>query len=348
MSATLKRKHPAGAPAAGIALAITLLAAMLLLLLFPGRAEAQEQQEEATNNAQTTTTVQPGESLWTIAQARLAPDPAPQRVALEVERIYALNQDRIGPDPTLILAGQELLVPPVTELATGEVVATPELASPEPASPEPTTVRPEEIPASAATSVEEQPAPTAELPALPEAESDFTVREIVPQVSTIISPFSDLSDTERRKILGAGILFLTLVLALIMAWKLPLKRTVGGSSSWGSYGEGYGTGRAYEDDYSRNYALSEQPGEVLREPEEGTSVGQESASSEETFEETPEGTSPEETPEGTSPEKTPQSSDERVAGVGVPQREHLSLVEETPTKGQEQQHQEQRRAGGAR
>ena len=345
MSATLKNKHLAGAPVAGITLAIALLAAMLVLLLFPGRAEAQEEQQEAANNAQTTTTVQPGESLWTMAQARLAPDTPPERVALEVERIYALNQDRIGPDPTLILAGQELLVPPVTELATGEVVATPELASPEPASPEPaspepTRVRPEEIPASAATSVEEQPAPTAELPALPEAESDFTVREIVPQVSTIISPFSDLSDTERRKILGAGILFLTLVLTLIMAWKLPLRRTVGGSSSWGSYGEGYGAGRAYEDDYSRNYALSEQPGEDLSEPEEGTSVGQESASSEETFEETFE-----ETPEETSPEKTPQSSDERVADV--PQREHLSLVEETPTEGQ-QQHQEQRRAGGAR
>jgi hypothetical protein len=99
LSATLKNKHLAGAPVAGIALAIALLVAMLLVL-FPGRAEAQEQEEEqAANNAETTTTVQPGDSLWTMAQARLAPDPAPQRVALEAERIYALNQDRIGPDP---------------------------------------------------------------------------------------------------------------------------------------------------------------------------------------------------------------------------------------------------------
>ncbi len=334
MSATLKNKHLAGAPVAGIALAIALLAAMLLVLL-PGRAEAQEQEEEqAANNAETTTMVQPGDSLWTMAQARLAPDPAPQRVALEVERIYALNQDRIGPDPGMIRAGQELLVPPVTEPATGEVVASPQPASLQPAPPGPTTVRPEEIPASAAASVEEPPTPTAELPELPEAERNFTVREIVPQGSTSISPFSDLGDTERRRILGIGIISATLVLALLIAWRLPLNRTVGGSSSsWG--GGAYGAGRAYEDDHSRNYALSEQLGE-----REGTSVGSESASPEET---------------------SPESADERVAGASVtteaseaedapadvPQREHLRLVEETPTEGQEQQHQ-QRRAGDGR
>ncbi len=348
MSATLKNKHLAGAPVAGITLAIALLAAMLLLLLFPGRAEAQEeqQQQEASNNAQTTTTtVGPGESIWTMAQARLAPDTPPQRVALEAERIYALNQDRIGPDPALILAGQELLVPPVTEPATGEVVATPQSATPQPASPEPTTVRPEENPTSAAPWVEEQPAPAAELPVLPEAEGNFTVREIVPQGSTIISPFSDLGDTERRRVLGVGILFLTLVLALLMAWRLPLRRTVeeSSSSSWGSYGEGYGAGRAYNDDYSRNYALSEQPTKDLSESE-GTSVGQESASPEETFEETPESSDE----SVTSASVTAGSHEaEHAPTGGDSQGEHLRLVEAPPTEGQEQ-HQPQRHAGGRR
>ena len=341
MSATLKNKHLAGAPVAGIALAIALLAAMLLVL-FPGRAEAQEQQEEqATNNAETTTTVQPGDSLWTMAQARLAPYPAPQRVALEVERIYALNQDRIGPDPGMIRAGQELLVPPVTEPATGEVGASPQPVSPQPAAlPEPTTAQPEEIPASAATPVEEPPAPTAELPVLPEAERNFTVREIVPQGSTSISPFSDLGDTERRRILGIGIISATLVLALLIAWRLPLNRTVGGSSpSWGSYGGAYGAGRAYEDDHSRNYALSEQPGEELGE-REGTSVGSESAS--------PEETSPESANERVAGASgTTEASEAEDAPAGGPQREPLRLVEETPTEGQEQQHQ-LRRAGGGR
>jgi hypothetical protein len=334
LSATLKNKHLAGAPVAGITLAIALLAAMLLLLLFPGRAQAQEQQqEEATNNAQTTTTVQPGESLWTMAQARLAPDTSPQRVALETERIYALNRDRIGPDPALILAGQELLVPPVTE------PATPQSATPEPASPEPTTVQPEEIPASAATLVEEAPAPAAELPVLPEAEGNFTVREIVPQGSAIIAPLSDLSDTERRRVLGVGILFVTLVLALLMAWRLPLSRTVGGSSSsWDSYG----AGRAYDNDYSRNYALSEQPAKDLSESE-GTSVVQESASPKETIEEKPEPADE----RVASASVTAGSYEAEDAPTGVPQREHLRLVEETPTEGQDQ-HQPQRRAGGGR
>ena len=340
MSATLKNKHLAGAPVAGIALAIALLAAMLLVL-FPGRAEAQEQQEEqATNNAETTTTVQPGDSLWTMAQARLAPYPAPQRVALEVERIYALNQDRIGPDPGMIRAGQELLVPPVTEPATGEVGASPQPVSPQPAAlPEPTTAQPEEIPASAATPVEEPPAPTAELPVLPEAERNFTVREIVPQGSTSISPFSDLGDTERRRILGIGIISATLVLALLIAWRLPLNRTVGGSSpSWGSYGGAYGAGRAYEDDHSRNYALSEQPGEELGE-REGTSVGSESAS--------PEETSPESANERVAGASgTTEASEAEDAPAGGPQREPLRLVEETPTEGQEQQHQQSRAGGG--
>ena len=342
MSATLKNKHLAGAPVAGITLAIALLAAMLLLLLFPGRAQAQEQQqEEATNNTQTTTTVQPGESLWTMAQARLAPDTSPQRVALETERIYALNRDRIGPDPALILAGQELLVPPVTE------PATPQSATPRPASPEPTTVQPEEIPASAATLVEEAPAPAAELPVLPEAEGNFTVREIVPQGSAIIAPLSDLSDTERRRVLGVGILFVTLVLALLMAWRLPLSRTVGGSSSsWDSYGAAYGAGRAYDNDYSRNYALSEQPAKDLSESE-GTSVGQESASPEETFEETPEPADEPADERVASASVTAGSYEAEDAPTGVPQREHLRLVEETPTEGQDQ-HQPQRRAGGGR
>ncbi len=339
MSATLKNKHLAGAPVAGITLAIAFLAAMLVLLVFPGRAEAQQQ---APNNAQTTTTVQPGESLWTMAQARLAPDTPSERVALEVERIYALNQDRIGPDPALILAGQELLVPPVTEPATGEVVATPQSATPQPASPEPTTVRPEEeIPASAATWVEEAPAPAAELPVLPEAERNFTIREIVPQVSTLVSPFSDLDDTERRRVLGVGVLFLTLVLALLMAWRLPLIRTVGDSSysSWEFYGEGYGAGRAYNDDDS----LSEQPAKDLSESE-GTSVGQESASPEETFEETPE--SSDESVTSASVTAGSHEAEHAPTGGGS-QGEHLRLVEAPPTEGQEQ-HQPQRHAGGRR
>src|SRR5829696_9644837 len=88
-----------------IALSVAILAALLL----PGQAEAQEQATPKT----TTKLVEPGDSLWTIAQARLSPDAAPQQVAEEVGRIYELNRDQIGENPNLIFPGQQFfLVPP--------------------------------------------------------------------------------------------------------------------------------------------------------------------------------------------------------------------------------------------
>ncbi len=98
---------------------VALSVAILTALLLPGRAEAQEEEQAATNTT-TTTTVGPGDSLWAIAQARLAPEAAPQQVAEEVERIYALNQRWIGEDPNLLLVGQELLVSPVVRPAESE------------------------------------------------------------------------------------------------------------------------------------------------------------------------------------------------------------------------------------
>jgi hypothetical protein len=54
--------------------------------------------------------VNPGDSLWAIAQERLGPEATPQQVAQETGRIYELNREQIGDDPNLILPGQELLV----------------------------------------------------------------------------------------------------------------------------------------------------------------------------------------------------------------------------------------------
>ena len=53
--------------------------------------------------------VQRGESLWTIASALLGNDASTARVAREVERLWALNQDRIGTgDRNLLIAGTKL------------------------------------------------------------------------------------------------------------------------------------------------------------------------------------------------------------------------------------------------
>jgi len=53
-----------------------------------------------------------GDSLWQIATAQLTAEtgarPRDPAVAVRWQLIYAANQDRIGPDPDLILPGQHL------------------------------------------------------------------------------------------------------------------------------------------------------------------------------------------------------------------------------------------------
>ena len=55
--------------------------------------------------------VRPGDSLWSIAAARLPADAAPADVDLAWRSWYAANADLIGPDPDLILPGQQLNPP---------------------------------------------------------------------------------------------------------------------------------------------------------------------------------------------------------------------------------------------
>lgn len=53
--------------------------------------------------------VQPGESLWTIAKRLLGPDVSAARIAREVARLWALNEEQIATgDPDLLLAGTKL------------------------------------------------------------------------------------------------------------------------------------------------------------------------------------------------------------------------------------------------
>jgi nucleoid-associated protein YgaU len=53
--------------------------------------------------------VQPGDSLWSIAKRLLGGEPSPARVAREVNRLWSLNEGRIGTgDPDLLLVGTKL------------------------------------------------------------------------------------------------------------------------------------------------------------------------------------------------------------------------------------------------
>jgi nucleoid-associated protein YgaU len=55
--------------------------------------------------------VRPGDSLWLITAHRLGPAADPTTIAATWPRWYAANRAVIGPDPNLILPGQELTSP---------------------------------------------------------------------------------------------------------------------------------------------------------------------------------------------------------------------------------------------
>jgi LysM domain len=56
-------------------------------------------------------TVQPGDSLWSIARRLVGPEPSDRRIAREMNRLWQLNRDRIGSgDPSLIYAGTVLRI----------------------------------------------------------------------------------------------------------------------------------------------------------------------------------------------------------------------------------------------
>lgn len=54
-------------------------------------------------------TVNPGESLWSIASDHLGPGAQPARIAREVHRLWNVNKDRIATgDPDLLMIGTRL------------------------------------------------------------------------------------------------------------------------------------------------------------------------------------------------------------------------------------------------
>lgn len=68
----------------------------------------------APPDATATHVVVPGDSLWSIAEARLGAGAADADVAAQWPRWYAANAAVIGPDPDLVLPGQELVAPALT------------------------------------------------------------------------------------------------------------------------------------------------------------------------------------------------------------------------------------------
>jgi hypothetical protein len=169
--------------------------------------------------------VEPGDSLWSISEKRLHPNASPQQVLSEVERIFALNRDRsMGDDPGLILAGQVLSLPP----AADEPAAAAAPAAVEPAADEPAVAAVEpaaDEPAVAAAPAAVEPAapvPAREPVALPE----LPVVEATPVARLNVEPSSPESLSVRRRLLGLAVVVLSLVTAILMVWKLPMKRAL--------------------------------------------------------------------------------------------------------------------------
>jgi hypothetical protein len=237
LSTKLKRRHTRGALLAGLALSIAILAALL-----PGWAEAQEVRSDAvstetaqdnrndqTNVAGEATTaampelgahepaaalvLEPGDSLWAIAQERLGPEAFPQQVAEETGRIYGLNRHRIGDNPNLLAEGQELSLAPVSG-PSGDIPQT-----------EPVVV----VAGPPVAAAEEQPA-TQEQPTEPGRGVEDAGEPKEQGASTAVEsslPEPYNAQHQQRRLLGLGVLALTLLLAILAALRLPLRRSVG-------------------------------------------------------------------------------------------------------------------------
>jgi DNA-binding CsgD family transcriptional regulator len=249
--------------------AVLVLSALVLALL-PTVAEAKE--TAATPNARGAerVVVRPGDSLWSISSDLLGPNASPHEIAEETERIYALNRDLIGGDPNLIFANQELSLPPEagqpaaepTARTAREEASVAHAASADRA-PQGGTARP-------AGEGGEASQAGADLLALPDVAAP-----VVPVVRPLASPYaarspaaSLLSDVRSalssavtalddyslaelranldRRQLGIGIIALTLLVAGLMVWKLPMKRNIGEEEAWGIPSGHYG-GYAYSE-----------------------------------------------------------------------------------------------------
>ena len=193
------------------------LVAAMLSLAFPRTAEAQESQEAPE---QMRVAAEPGDSLWSLAQQQVQPDATPEQIGNEVGRIFELNRERIGDNPNLIQAGQELLLPPKegTEL-------------PGPLETEPLETEPSKTDTSG--SERGVPGQADEPSALPDL-LGLPVAEPVPVVGKVrVSPESRY---EGRRMLGLGLLVLSGTLGILtagvcLAQNLPrLRRTLGASA----------------------------------------------------------------------------------------------------------------------
>lgn len=233
----------------------------------------------APESSTTGLVVEPGESLWSISEEHIGPGATPKQIAYEVERTFDLNRGLIGEDPNLIFPGQEfVLLPPASDTAATAPV------SQEPAAqqaPNPIVVQSEGVSnspvAEPAVSEEAVPENDASGGAVSEdavtapptkgqtdeqaenASAESVPAESVPSTTAaggVAGSLLEVYDNIKveRRLLGIGILALTLIVAILMAMRLPMRRNVEDPAVWG-----------IPQDYYENYARPEAPREASTE-----------------------------------------------------------------------------------
>jgi hypothetical protein len=234
----------------------------------------------APESSTTRLVVEPGDSLWSISEEHIGPGATPKQIAYEVERTFDLNRGRIGGDPNLIFPGQEfVLLPPASDTAATAPVSQEPAAAQQ--APNPIVVQPEGVSdspvAGPAVSEEAVPENGASGGAVSEdavtapptkgqtdeqaenASAESVPAESVPSTTaaggitgSLLKAYDNI-EVERR-LLGIGILALTLIVAILMAWRLPMRRNVEDPAAWG-----------IPQDYYENYARPEAPREASSE-----------------------------------------------------------------------------------
>ena len=246
----------------------------------------------APESSTTRLVVEPGDSLWSISEEHIGPGATPPQIAYEVERTFDLNRERIGGNPNLIFPGQELvLLPPVSDTAATAPVSQEPAAAQQ--APKPIVVQSEGVSdspvAEHAVSQEAVPETGASVGAVSEdavpapptrgqtdeqaenASAESVPAESVPAESVptttaaggVAGSLLEVYDNIKveRRLLGIGILALTLIVAILMAWRLPMRRNVEAPATWG-----------IPQDYYENYARPEAPHEAPHEASSETST----------------------------------------------------------------------------
>jgi diguanylate cyclase (GGDEF)-like protein len=232
LSFKLKRS---GGALLGATLAVMLAAVMLALS--PAVAEAQTEDKNTSS-----VVVRPGDSLWSISEEWLGPNATPQQIYNKTARIYALNSERIGEDPNLIYPGEVLLLKPALEPVDAPAVAgrpgrgarpaVSERASKKVAAPEPSRETAHRTSRNVSPDLAREPsdAPTHQLPELAHPPIPKPVAEPVPKAASDEVRWLPQGRLLLAALVGTatvwGAMGLILVVAALVARKLPAKRTI--------------------------------------------------------------------------------------------------------------------------